>query len=61
MSAPPQFLQDLHGILKRLVSRQGQAACYLNVMKQYLTLTVSQFDLEESGKVVKKMQLSMKS
>lgn len=54
MSAPPQFLQDLHRILKRLVSTQGQAACYLNVMKQYLTLAVPQFDLEKSGLSCKK-------
>lgn len=54
MSAPPQFLQDLHRILKRLVSTQGQAARYLNIVKQYLTLAVPQFDLEKSGLIVKK-------
>lgn len=53
MSAPPQFLQDLHRILKRLVSTQGQAARYLNIVKQYLTLAVPQFDLEKSGLICK--------
>lgn len=48
MSAPPQLLQDFRRILKCLVSTQGQAAGYLNVMKQRLTLAVPQFDLQKS-------------
>lgn len=47
MSSPPQLLQFFRRILKRLVSTQSQAAGYLNVMKQRLTLAVSQFDLQK--------------
>lgn len=51
MSAPPQLLQDFRRILKCLVSTQGQAAGYLNVMKQRLTLAVPQFDLQKSERM----------
>lgn len=47
MSAPPELLQFFHGILKSPVPTQRQAAGYLNVMKQRLTLAVPQFNLEK--------------
>lgn len=55
MAPPPQLLQVFRRILKRLVSTQRQAAGYLNVMKQRLTLAVPQFDLQKKwmNKLVK--------
>lgn len=49
MSLPPQLLQDFCRILKGPVSTQGQAAGYLDVVKQRLTLAVPQFDLHKKS------------
>lgn len=50
VSGPPELLQFLHGILKGHVPTQRQAAGYLDVMKQCLTLAVPSFDLEKKKK-----------
>lgn len=53
MSGPPELLQLLHWILKRLVPTERQAAGYLDVMEQRLALPVPLFDLETSKTLFK--------
>ena len=45
-SAPPQLLQLFHRILKCGLSTQSQAAGYLHIVEEGLTLTVPSFNLE---------------
>ena len=51
VSGPPELLQFFHRILKGPVPTQCQAAGYLDVMKQRLTLAVPSLDLETTKKV----------
>ena len=60
ISGPPELPQLLHGILKSLVPTQRQAAGYLNVVKERLTLAVPLLNLENSTIIVNRFDKSVK-